>query len=544
MKLFAYYITHTFVNSFKKLFRTWVAVLFAFILLFGIIGGIAGVILAEVADSGESTEIVQESEPVAEEGMSEAQARQLRHEITELAIGGLSFLLIIIFICTGDKSGANIFKMPDVNFLFTAPIKPQSVLMFRTVMQMGIAFISAIYLLGQTANLINAGFSGGQVALLFITYAIIIFIGHLASVCTYTVAATHIKIRKYIRPAAICTVAAAAGGVFLFAKLRGIGIYSAAVTLLTGKATRIVPIFGWLRGFVLFAMEGRPLMSIACLAAILVTCGIIMLAVWHIKVDFYEDALERAQKTEEALAAARDGKRTKREKDRAEKINRNRDFKKEGALIFFEKSLYNRRRFSKLGLFTNTGITYITIAAAVGLLLTKLLDFPHFAVYGAVMSIAVYLRNLGNPAAAETETHFLYTVPQSPYKKIMFITLGSVYETAADLLPAVIIAAVLLKANIFTVLLWYLLLITLDLFCTMSGIFIEIIIPSAVVPAIKALLQQMLRFMAIIPGIALLGIGFALSHATAAVIVTSVFNTAAAAVLFAVAPGFLHLGKK
>lgn len=64
MTAYFYYISHTFINCFKKLFRTWVAAMIGIILLFGIIGGIIGGMVGSYVE--ESTD-----EPYTEEYLEE-----------------------------------------------------------------------------------------------------------------------------------------------------------------------------------------------------------------------------------------------------------------------------------------------------------------------------------------------------------------------------------------------------------------------------------------------------------------------------------------
>ena len=74
------------------------------------------------------------------------------------------FLLIIIAllwgIYGGSQKGSDFFQMADVNLLFTAPMKPQSVLFFRLTFQMAALMLGSLYILFQIPNLVlNLGFS-------------------------------------------------------------------------------------------------------------------------------------------------------------------------------------------------------------------------------------------------------------------------------------------------------------------------------------------------------------------------------------------------
>ena len=79
------------------------------------------------------------------------------------------FLAILLWgMYSGSKDGTDIFQMADVNLLFTAPMKPQSVLMFRLSFQMVATVFASIYLVFQIPNLVvNMGLGASAVVAIF-----------------------------------------------------------------------------------------------------------------------------------------------------------------------------------------------------------------------------------------------------------------------------------------------------------------------------------------------------------------------------------------
>ena len=85
MRLFWYYAWHTFINTLRKLFKTWVLVFFVVCFIFGgVLGGVIGIIASsmdtatdesayesEVIESIENLEISDESEEFSEESSAE-----------------------------------------------------------------------------------------------------------------------------------------------------------------------------------------------------------------------------------------------------------------------------------------------------------------------------------------------------------------------------------------------------------------------------------------------------------------------------------------
>lgn len=544
MRLLPYYIVHTTINSIKKLFKTWVAIFIAICLLFGIIGGIVGVVVGSVVE--ENAPDSSYEEVIEEEEIPEMTAEEIQ-EMHSVITGGiviLTFAVVLFSIYGGDKSGAKIFTMPDVNFLFAAPIKPQSILMFRMVLQMGIAIASSLYVLFQIPNLmLNVGLSIYTCLCILLGYGILLYLSRLASVFTYTLTATHERLKKYIRPFVISVFAILAVLYYAYVRSGNFGYFEAVIRICSFKFIEYIPIFGWLSGLVMSTVRGSLAEFLIYLILLIITIVGLTALIWKIKADFYEDAFSGANEIQETLNAAQNGESVQRKKERSAKISRNNDFKGEGAAIFFTKTVYNRRRFAKLGILSNTAITYSLIAIGLGLALSVLLDFKSIVPIGFILSVCIFFRNLGNPLADEMSKSYIFAVPEPPFKKLFYSILGSSFEAAADLILPLIISAAFIPQKSISLILWYLLWISLDAFCSCVGLFTELAIPSAVVPSIKAMLAMFIRMFAIVPGLIMLIIASA-ADLPIFILLTVILNLIIAVILLWISQLFLHSGKK
>ena len=129
MKAFFYYAAHTLINQIRKLMKTYVIIILVCALFGGVIGGLAGMF----AEDSEPEGAVQAEETVSEgEGDPELTAN-----FVSLISGGVILAALLWNVVTAEKSGSGIFHMADVNLLFQAPMKPQSVLLCRLIFKMG-----------------------------------------------------------------------------------------------------------------------------------------------------------------------------------------------------------------------------------------------------------------------------------------------------------------------------------------------------------------------------------------------------------------------
>ena len=544
MRILPYYVIHTFINSIKKLFKTWVAIFLAICLGFGIIGGIVGVAIGSAIPDEADTAI---EEVIEEEDEDIPLTDEEKQDILSLCRGGIILIVLFVILMSiygGDKSGTKIFTMPDVNFLFASPIKPQSVLMFRTVLQMGIAIISSVYILFQLPNLVlNLGLSIFACISIFLAYAFLLYYSRLASVLTYTLTATYRKIKPLVRPFVIGIFVILAAIYLGFVKIGQLDYFTAAVNMFSNSALEYIPVFGWIAGMIMSAVSGNITGFVFYILLTAVASIGLTVLIWKIPADFYEDALSDANQQQEVLNAAKTGETVKRKKERSAKISRNTEFTGDGAAAFFTKTVYNRKRFAKFGILTATSGTYALISLGLTAALSIVFDFKSVIPLGFVIFTCIFFRNMGNPKANETAKDFIYLVPEPPAKKLFYCMAGCVYETALDILPAFIIAAITIPNAIPNLILWYLVWLTFDIFCSSVGLFTELAIPAAVVPTIKAMLGIFIRMAAIIPALIMLIIGGA-ANMPLMFILTALLNIGVSALLFWLSSLFLHAGKK
>ncbi len=547
MRLLGYYMLHTIKNSIKKLFRTWVAVVFAIALVFGLIGGLVGGTVGSLIEE-DASDTIYEEDYVEEEMTPEDTAMML--EVLEAIAGGVILLILLANIYGGDKNGSNIFLMPDVNFLFTAPMRPQSVLLFRMILQMGKEFIASLYLLFQIPNLVlNLGLSVWMALSIFACWLLTLFLGKLLGVLTYTLSATHPRVRNAIRPAVFGLVGLLLVSTYATSAVKGMTLPDTALWLFGGEGSRYVPLWGWLKGIIGYAIEGNaPAVTLCACGA--VVCGVLIVwLAWHVKADFYEDALSHAAEVQATLNAASDGGMVKRKKDRAKRLRRDIFRRGEGAAMFLFKGVYNRHRFAKLWVFSNTCITYfgVYLLAAMAILwMTQGGDTSPaslLVVPSAIVLVMAFFRNLGNPLEADMSSHYFFMVPESAFKKLLYALLAGSYDTLMDVLPGLLLATLVLRASVLEAFGWLVLIVTLDFLLSNIGLFLQMILPSALPQQVTVMLMLLLRMLLVLlPLIVLLVLGLTVGLAVA-LPVTAAINAVVGILLFLPSQALLHRGK-
>ena len=361
MKLFFYYAAHTIKNQIKKLFKSWVIIFVAVFFVIGIIGGIIGAVVGEALDNNDETP---EDEPVYEEIVV---SEETKNEIILLAVGGISLLVLLTNAAVSEKHGGRMFLMPDANMLFTSPMKPQAVLIFKTMTQMGVTILTSLFIFFQIPNFIfNLGLDGWQAFSLILAWFFITFFSNMISILFYILSGKYERFSKARYPSILGLVSAVALSFILyFTTAFGSDkskIFEALNGFFNAPVADYIPVWGWIKGFVAGALYGNPVSQLVFAGLLLVLFVALMFVTWKIDADFYESALFAAADNAERLEAAKTGRKIQRKKERSEKIKRDGFRNGFGANIFFYKTLYNHIRFSFFGFLSKTGLLYLALA--------------------------------------------------------------------------------------------------------------------------------------------------------------------------------------
>ena len=514
MRLFGYYACHSFVNQIKKLFRSWVLIFMAVCVLGGFgVGQIAG----STADKAEENRIEQEAKNPEKE-KKEKPTDSFGQILKSSGLKGEEFLylftavgviiLILFFIGTADKGGS-IFLPADVTLLFSSPLKPQSVLMFRLFTRMGTFVFLTLYVVFMNVQMTEYMGVGAFVSVMLVIAWILAFTtAKLLQTYFYLECEKYPVLKKNLRYMVIAVAAILILASYAYSKDGDISAIQAAERILNARGTNQIPVYGWLKGIVIAGMTGHYAASVIYAAlSTAVAAGIVFL-IYHQKADFYESAIEKTAdnaRTIEKASNSRVGVATGKERKRSDTSRENEGIGHGwGASVFFFKAMHNRFRQSGHGILTKTSVTYIALSVLGGLFANA-----QWNVNGALASILilmmlVFWRSLGNPLAEDTRMGFFLMIPESPWKKLFFSLISGTVNCILDLLPSVIIVALLFRPSVGFLLASFCFLLTTDMYATLVSVFLDSSVPKSVDKVVRQLVQVIFIYFGMIPDILLL----------------------------------------
>ncbi|MBQ8974222.1 MAG: putative ABC exporter domain-containing protein [Oscillospiraceae bacterium] len=554
MKMALYYIVHTFKNQIRKLLKTWVAIFIAVCVLIGALMGFGAGVISDMSSDDEPAQVEQSPEDDSGDFAAELSPGALFADADTAklleAVGALIVVAVILFcVFTSHNSGNKIFTMSDVNFLFSAPIKPQSILLFKLVMKMGTMLVATIYLLFQIPNLIyNVGLPSSMAWVLLGVWFLTLVFAQLISVLLYTLSSTHDRLQKNVKNIVYGVLALLVVGFIFFWRSGGGKPVSAATDYLSTPWMRLIPIWGWLKAIIYHAAVGHTMYCIYYTTALIVLGGILIYIIWHLKADFYEDAMTASEQTAAIINSAKESgtlvTSTRRKKERSEKLDRDGFTKGNGASVYFYKTMYNRFRFAKLRYFTTTCVTYAVAAVLVSLLCKYVFITDSPIPVMLVLAVMVFFRSLGDPISGDAQQAHFSLVPDSAFKKVMYSLLGGAANCLLDLIPALVICCVVTGGSVLTAFMWMVLIVSIDLYASSVGAFITLSLPTSLPKTIHQMIQILFIYFGLIPLAALIAIGIVTDSFVLFSLLALVFDVAISALFIALCPHFIVRGRR
>jgi len=350
----------------------------------------------------------------------------------------------------GIDKGSTFFRMSDVNLLFTAPIKPNHVLLYGFIKQIGGTFFMMFLAMCQIPNLRNnfkmEAHGVGVILLAVVAYTLAY---PLLGMVIYSWSSKE-KSRKKLLKRIFDIGAVVVALLFLLSVVQTRDFVSAMDRVFNHPVARYFPVIGW-TGSIAAAAVG-PLTTefyVGAIGMLLLILGS-AITLYRANLDFYEDVLEGVEFVEAAYKAKREGRNMTFNLKVKENVKQG--LKGEGARAIFSKNLLELRKTS-LFLFLDR-MSLITIIASLVFRFVMPDEIGEMGLF-VVLCFSVYLLMLfqiQGRLVNEMEKPYIFLIPASPFQKLFYVTLSEHLKNLADGCVLFISAGILFKGDVATVL--------------------------------------------------------------------------------------------
>lgn len=414
----------------------------------------------------------------------------------EIALAFISFMLYVS-VSQGKKNGASFFKLSDVNFLFTAPLTPQAVLIYGFIKQLYASFIFMFFMLFQIPNLYNFfNIKSNGAVPIFIGIFLLIFISSILSVITYSIASISPKYRKAVDLTLYGIVALALAG-FLYQLLYYKDVSSAISVYLNLSFTDYIPIIGWVMKIFMASFYGFSLETLLYILLCLIFSVLMCFILYKINMDYYEDAIAATERRAAIIAKSKQGLYSSSSgKKKVKKVENG--FRSFGARVILDKCLLEAKKEGLLFLDKRT-LTFL-ISSGIFSLFSKDIGFTGIFYFSIYLLLLFSIQSKWN---MELKRHYIYLIPQKSLSIIFYATVTDHIKNIVDGVAIFLICGVVLKASPIDIVLCTLCYASFGSVYIYADMLLRRIFGLKLSPVIEPILKLFIFIIIVVPGIIL-----------------------------------------
>lgn len=367
--------------------------------------------------------------------------------------------LIMFYLIPGNmisyaKRKGLLFRPSEVQFVFTAPVKPKQVLLFAQVK----GIVLGIFL-GICMILLGVIYCNIPVYLMIAYFLFTVIIENILEASIMIILYGNESIpEKLIKKLpivmyGIMIIFALSG--FIFALFHGISLESFH-EYLSIQWIQCVPVIGWNIAIIRLILLGPTLLNVICtILYCLTTIGLTIYA-YRMKCtgEFYEDAMKFADDYQEARNKGKRGE-VARVGKKKKYVSATVEYKGNYAKAIFYRQLleYRKNKFFIFG-----GNTLISFAVGVGLVVFAYFNPGvekkiEYVLLGLSAYITIIFSGYITKWAKELENPYTFLIPDSPFRKVWYATSIEHFRAFIDGCLVVLPASVYFRLNPFHVVL-------------------------------------------------------------------------------------------
>ena len=354
-----------------------------------------------------------------------------------LWVKGIAFIVFMFSVVTcivqGLSKGDAIFQMEDVNFLFVSPLNPRSILVYGMSRMVKTAIVTSIFIFFQSTWLratYGVGLSG--MLIIYAAFVLITAVTPVLAVAIYSLTNGRPERKRLVKILAVVMLLPMAAAAAWHLQASGWDFSEGMLALLRSNVSSFTPIAGWASAGVVSFLTGHYVAG-ALFFGLLALFGVaLVVVIYSSNQDYYEDVLVATEKAFDKLRSLAEGQinleavSDKRVRVKATGIGGR------GASTLFYRHIREAFRASRFGLW-GVSTPILTIGAAgFAFFMSRSpgeADNTILTLLIIVMFAQVTLVGLGR-GLKDLYSHYVYMIPESPLKKIIWSNLEIVFKTA------------------------------------------------------------------------------------------------------------------
>ena len=416
-------------------------------------------------------------------------------KIFNAIFSSLTLFLLFMSIKNGTEKGNSLFRMADVNFLFTAPIKAQKILIYgfieQTYASLGIVLIALFQIPNIYMNFPVQNYGG---ILIIGNIFLLNFLCGILSVFMYSIGSLKEKNKNIIKSILYgLTILFGLGALYYMYKTGN--IFSGILEYLNEPFFKYIPIIGWVFNIFNSAIYGVNSMTLVYALLTIFLSGLLIFIVYRLDLDYYEDALQTTINKEELLSKAKEGK-TQYGNMKIRKAKG--EIRYSGAKAILSKQILEAKKTGFA--FADINTVIISVVAFVFAYFSKEKDMI------ALLYMLTYMNLIFLSTTAwihELQNHYIFLIPEPSRKKVFYATILEILKSLVNGLIVFTIATILFKENLILGIIMSFTYASFSALILYSDLLIRRILGNKVSIIVARFLRILITILFLLPGIIL-----------------------------------------
>lgn len=384
------------------------------------------------------------------------------------------FLLYAVY--KGAKRADSKFGMCDVNLVFTAPIKPQTVMIYGLIKKIAVESLASVYMLFQIPNLLrNYKISSISLSLIIISLLLFQFIFcNIIGLFVFALCTKYNRLRGIIRNSIklLLLLSAAFLGLFLFKFGFEKGLNSIGYFLTYNSWFKFFPAVGWMREICIQTLSGINVSYFIYFFLIIISSMLILYITYQMDIDFYEEMLTSAENND-LVYKAKNGKQVSRNNQgktlfkarRRVELRLNNVY---GAKTFFYKHMNEYMKRGYIFFINTYSILLMTASILLGIFLKQInIRF----IFLAGTALLFFSSGFGGKIYNEISFHYIFLIPDKKENKLFYGTASSFIKIIADGILLFLPFTILSHVSIIDFILCLVTYLAIGIMMSISGVF-------------------------------------------------------------------------
>jgi len=471
-------------------------------------------------------------------------------------IAGFFLFTFVMSLVPAFTKGASLFEMQDVGFLFVAPIRPRTILLYGLVKMAKTIVFGSWFMIFQIQWMRSSfGVGLGGVLLATVGYILMTLVCQTLTLCIYAFTNASLR-RRRLAKIIIASVFIPVVAMLLFRLVSGAGLSEAAQWIIASPIFDFTPVVGWASAGITGVLLGELTTGILFLGLLALSGVVFFGAVYFGNPEYYEDVLGATESAFETMRAAQEDGAAAisnlSSSNRAVKIKGTGIGRGAGASTFFYKHVRESFRANRFGLWGT--MSFVIVAGAIAWSVWTRRGFDAdvtiVAIERHILLLLISFSALKMFASGfdrgtlETYNHYIFMVPDAPFSKWVWVSMEFMFKVAVEAIVIFGAAALIVGAPVWTALAavvaavlfaFFILGVSLTSFRITNanlnmGLLLVLYFVVVLVPLAPGVFAGVVVFMAVPGALAM----------TLALLTVSAWMLAVGAVCFALSKGMLH----